>query len=593
MRLLERRTTVGRFRPVAFAALAALTLAAPGGAGTLDDRALSRALEQTAGAVRDGRAEGGALAAQIARLARADAAHRARFARAAAVAGSGDAAGRVEQARAAYEAGQGRLLALLREAQNAQGEAAAALLAEAQKLHAQIESASAPPPASAGPRVRVPRITAPPLPAAAPRLDEPQGLEPPIGSVPAELREAADALAGPIEVYEWVRNTIRPEFYHGRMKGPVEAFRERSGNDADTAGVLVEMLRAKGVPARYVRAVVEVPAPVLVAVTGTADVTQALRVLARAGIPHQPVAGPAGPTAVRLHRVFVEALVPYANYRGAVVDNQGSVWLPLDASFKAMAPAVGRDVVAMGFDPRQAFDAYLGAAQAATPLEFVRGRVTELLATHLPGTTYPEVLNHRTFGSERLGLLPSTLPYKVVSVAGVGYEVDEDLRQRLRVVGEDAEGVFLDASVDTADLLGRRVTIGYRPETEDDRRIVDAYGGLHLTPPYLIKVVPALKIGGVPVATGSRGVGMAVRYELRITLATPGGTEEVVNRVQAGNLLALGLAGRQPGAPDPEASAADQILSRLAIDYFARWNASDDELADLLRVVPVLSLIHI
>src|SRR5688572_23190228 len=125
MRLPGRRTTVERLRPVALAALA-VTLAAPAGAGTLDDRALARALEQTAEAARDGRAEGGgALAAQIARLARADAAHRARFARAAAVAGSGDAAGRVEQARAAYEAGQGRLLALLREAQNAQGEAAA------------------------------------------------------------------------------------------------------------------------------------------------------------------------------------------------------------------------------------------------------------------------------------------------------------------------------------------------------------------------------------------------------------------------------------------------------------------------------------
>jgi RHS repeat-associated protein len=592
MRLPGLSTTVGRIRPVAVAALA-VALAASGRAGTLDDRALARALEDGASALREGRSAEAraALRAQLARLERADAAHRARFARAAGVAGSGDAAGRVEQARAAYDAGQGRLLALLREAQAAQGPAAAALLDEAQKIHERIEAASAPPPVSATPRVRAPRLTAPPLPVAAPRgTEEPQTLEQPIGPVPEPLRQAAAALAGPIEVYEWVRNSIRPEFYHGRMKGPVEAFRERSGNDVDTAGVLVEMLRAKGVPARYVRAVAEVPAPVLVAVTGTADVTQALRVLARAGIPHQPIAGPAGPTAVRLHRVFVEALVPYANYRGAVIDNQGSVWLPLDASFKAMEPPVGRDVVPLGFDPRQAFDAYLGAAQTATPLEAVRARVTDVLAIQLPGTTYPQVLNQRTFAAERLGLLPSTLPYKVVSVAGVGYDVDEDLRQRLRVVGEDAEGVFLDATVDTADLLGRRVTIGYRPETEDDRRIVETYGGLHLTPPYLIKVVPALKIGGVPVATGSRGIGMAVRYELRIALTTPGGTEEVVNRVQAGNLLALGLAGRQPAAPDPQASAADQILARVAIDYFARWNASDDELADLLRVVPVRPL---
>ena len=80
---------------------------------------------------------------------------------------------------------------------------------------------------------------------------------------------------------------------------------------------------------------------------------------------------------------------------------------------------------------------------------------------------------------------------------------------------------------------------------------------------------------------------MAVRYSLRLELATPGGVEAVVNKVQAGNLLAIGLSGRHVPVPDPGPAAADQILASVAARYFERWSASDDELADLLRVVPV------
>jgi transglutaminase-like putative cysteine protease len=59
-------------------------------------------------------------------------------------------------------------------------------------------------------------------------------------------------------VYDWVRNQIRPEFYYGRMKGALQAFFDPA-TSADTAAVLVEMMRAKGIPARYVRGTVDAP----------------------------------------------------------------------------------------------------------------------------------------------------------------------------------------------------------------------------------------------------------------------------------------------------------------------------------------------
>ena len=73
----------------------------------------------------------------------------------------------------------------------------------------------------------------------------------------------------------------------------------------------------------------------------------------------------------------------------------------------------------LGFDARRAFDDYVGSPQLRTPLEALRAQVGELLAAQLPGTGYADVLNRRIPQAPRLGLLPSTLPYKVVSVAGV------------------------------------------------------------------------------------------------------------------------------------------------------------------------------
>jgi hypothetical protein len=74
-----------------------------------------------------------------------------------------------------------------------------------------------------------------------------------IGTIAPEIRQRAETFSGPIETYEWVRNAVRPELYHGFMKGPLQTLLETSGNDADTAGLLIALLRAKGIPARYVR----------------------------------------------------------------------------------------------------------------------------------------------------------------------------------------------------------------------------------------------------------------------------------------------------------------------------------------------------
>ena len=166
--------------------------------------------------------------------------------------------------------------------------------------------------------------------------------------------------------------------------------------------------------------------------------------------------------------------------------------------------------------------------------------MTTLLGTRRPGTAYGDVLDNRDHLVEALGLLPSSLPYKVTAPPEVAFDLPDSLRHTVRLVGRGGhDDPRRDASA--ADLLGQRLTLSYVPATEEDEALSRSYGGLTHTPPYLIEVRPQIKSGGVAVAIGSGSVGLGVRYTLRLELHSPGGTQVVTNTAIAGNLTAIGL----------------------------------------------------
>jgi len=237
------------------------------------------------------------LLAALAELEGRDNWHRERFSDAAGRDLPPKARARLTQALEAYQAGHGRLLSLVRRMTGGPGGGRTRpgtpwrrpldldLVREGRALLGRMREASRPEPLSSGElKVRAPELQAPPLAAGtdgAREALEALGDQGPIGSVPGILKAAAQGLGSPVAVYEWVRNQVAPEFYYGSMKGPVQTYLEGSGNDADTASVLVFMLRALGIPARYVRGTVRIPGDALRELTGTESIGQAVRVLER------------------------------------------------------------------------------------------------------------------------------------------------------------------------------------------------------------------------------------------------------------------------------------------------------------------------
>src|SRR5207237_9539454 len=108
-----------------------------------------------------------------------------------------------------------------------------ALAGEAREILARMARASEAEPISSGDlSVRAPRLRPPalaPSSAASPAFRPASSTAPSvedatIGAVPEALKTFAASLAGPVDVFEWVRNNVRPDFYYGVMKGPVQAF---------------------------------------------------------------------------------------------------------------------------------------------------------------------------------------------------------------------------------------------------------------------------------------------------------------------------------------------------------------------------------
>jgi len=243
--------------------------------------------------------------------------------------------------------------------------------------------------------------------------------EAPISRPIAEL--AQELSWNPVQIYEWVMNEVATEWYWGAMKGAEETLRQRSGNDADQASLLIALLRASGYPARYVRGVIEFFPDIASArmATGLDDPLKIAAFFQRAGIPVEPVIEGGTITNLRVEHVWVETEVPYANYRGAVLDEHGKLWTPLDTSIKASGYTDSEGLEPPGDYPLSWLrDGYLSTSRTESFLSFLRGDIETFLATANPDTTYADLLQSRIQNPFRMDILPGSLQFTEVAVFG-------------------------------------------------------------------------------------------------------------------------------------------------------------------------------
>ena len=305
--------------------------------------------------------------------------------------------------------------------------------------------------------------------------------------------------------------------------------------------------------------------------------------------------------AFRLEHIFVSAYVPYGNYRGSHVDRGGSAWIPLAPAIKEYTFTASGDVLARAAITAQAFATeWLSAPQASLPLDGLRSKAQAWLVTQSGQPMLDTQLQRRVIKARPLGVLPANLPMPLL---GTVYEstqlADADqqwLRVRLRASSAADSAIAFDQRLRVSALVGRRLTLSYQPGTEDDHNIINGFGSFPLTPAYLIRVRARLLMRGEPEVHSSIDWVPGTVHRLELISETPAGEVATSQQLIAGSYAAISVgvqAGATPVAaldvPHPNDSefASAQRLASIGLRYANAWDLAENQLADLVGILPI------
>lgn len=377
----------------------------------------------------------------------------------------------------------------------------------------------------------------------------------------APLKAKADELGSPIKIFEFLHNEAQYRTYHGARSGSINSFMGLRGNDVDISAALIAMLRARGVPARYAVGTVRVATPKVMNWLRVENADLAYQILRNQGIQKVAIAG--NKSTIDFEHVWVEALVPYGNYRGAGNSSincastpQSCNWVPLDASFKQHAsrasgldPLTGK-VGTQTFTP-VAFDynAYYRAVKDndpkrrdKNPLAIYQEQILAWLQTNAPGKTLEDIPDFGAIVERHEGLLPASLPFVLLDVPRTyNSAADHDLQVPAKEAKRWHKNLDIKIHLAGTDTNGAAVSIDY---TVSASRLTElATKRFTITTELGTNSVPDLvaRLGGTEIA------------RLSTAASTAGYTPKLYDPFK----MTLTM----EGSPAPDAAGTDELLS--------------------------------
>ncbi|MCX7430028.1 MAG: hypothetical protein NTY17_03315 [Planctomycetia bacterium] len=207
----------------------------------------------------------------------------------------------------------------------------------------------------------------------------------------------------PLEMLDYVTNTVVFQPYVGAMKGPLATLQTKAGNDWDTNSLLASLYAAAGISTRYVAGVVEVTESQLKDFVGARDGLAAATILAEAGLAYDQYWN-------RFKHTWLEALV-------TVPATGRQAWVPIDASWKLRdyRPGVPDMLTKVPFSPQEADYLTNPAWQKKSTAEYYEAKVAGWLAQNRPDLTITDVGYDGPIRQQAFPAIPTALPYAVVS----------------------------------------------------------------------------------------------------------------------------------------------------------------------------------
>ncbi len=417
-----------------------------------------------------------------------------------------------------------------------------------------------------------------------------------------EIQQLANSLGkNPVRLFEYVRNQFEYEPTYGSIKGAQGTLWAKSGNDFDQASLLIALLRASGIPARYEYGTIEVPIDKAMSWVGMENPLAASSLFSSGGIPAAAIIDGNTNQVVKLRKehVWVKAWTDYTPSRGGVFQ-EGDRWVRLDPSFKQHDLIAGVDLNnVMPFDAQEFFDQLTAAATQGdywvtnvNPLT-IQAKVNELktqldayLDAH-PTHTMREVIGLKRPIIKEYGILPVTANYAITAQLNEYSEIPDHLRHKLTfgLANIDSLTGFTDPvfsyTARMPELASRRITLSYAPADPATENYLNsllpaAVPGETLEQQIarlptsinarVVRLRPELKIDGVTVATGS-SIGMGYEQQFDLNFSSPGNynNDNVSNTIVAGsyNAVVLNLGPVSREYVNQRRQAVEQMRSRL------------------------------
>lgn len=324
----------------------------------------------------------------------------------------------------------------------------------------------------------------------------------------AEIQKLAGQLGySPARIFEYVSNNIRFEPYYGALKGAVGALNTKAGGPTDQSSLLIALLRASNIPARYVRGTVQMFDPVADASggrvarwVGAKSYTGAGAILAQ-GLFAPTIYTNAG---VQFNHVWVEACVPYGRYRGVAVDNTGERWIPLDPSFKDKTYQAGiATSVSFDYTGPTGYLSTRTNGPDSLPHEAYAQQVQASVRSTNPTATLQDLPYKGTQKILKVDILPASTPFEVVSFTNwpgtsspEAAQLPAAHRYRFSIGGLGLASAY---SMYLPDVALSRVTLAFKGATAGDQSALDAWrtdNNVDSAVPCTINVAPVLRVDG-------------------------------------------------------------------------------------------------
>lgn len=372
----------------------------------------------------------------------------------------------------------------------------------------------------------------------------------------------------PVKIYHWVRNNIEWQPTWGAVQNAELTLSARRGNAMDISSLLIALLRASGIPARYVHGAIDVPVENFKNWAGGFSSTDAaINYASAAGIPITSIISGGQIIKVRLEHIWVEAAIDYQPSRGAK-NYAADSWVAMDPSYKQYEYQEGLDAIAIsGIDPEQLAQSFLDSGTVNEDEGWVTGfdpivlqnaqeQAQQALEQHINDNmtdpTVGDVIGGRKTIIQEYPVLPSALPNATAVIGATYGKLPEQLQQKISFAfGKDVLGDPIDpVTLTWPTINNERVTLSFKPATEDDEQALEALlpeGEItdvsqlpSSIPAYLINVIPQIKLNGEVIKSGTAmGLGEELDLVTAIDFAQRADYPARTYKVISGSYLVL------------------------------------------------------